>query len=268
MMRRNLRAAMLPAALLAWVLVPGIVRGQAGGNGPAIQGPATVKMPSWQTNNAFWRQFDYNLMTDFPDLAHYHDADLKLGPPAPGVNRVVFMGDSITAGWHLKVSFPGKPYINRGISAQSSPQMVLRFRQDVIDLQPKVVVILAGTNDIAENTGPMTLGQTENNLMSMADLSTANGIKPVLCSVLPSTGFWWHKGLHPAAQIKILNKWIKAYAARKGYVYVDYYSPLVDAQGGLPQKYSRDGVHPNAAGRAVMVPLTEAGIEKALKSGD
>ncbi len=268
MIRRNLLALILPAVLLAWVLVPGVVRGQAGGNAAAAQAPAPLKMPSWQTDNAYWREFDYKLMTDFPDLAHFHDADLKVGPPAPGVNRVVFMGDSITAGWRLNESFPGKPYINRGISGQSSPQMLLRFRQDVIDLDPKVVVILAGTNDIAENTGPMTLQQSENNLMSMADLATANGIKPVLCSVLPSTGFWWHQGLHPAAQIKALNKWIKAYAARKGYVYVDYYSPMVDAQGGLPKKFSRDGVHPNAEGRAIMVPLTEAGIEKALKSSD
>ncbi len=265
MMRRNMRAVMLPAVLLVWMLVPGVVRGQAGGNAAAAQGPAALTMPSWQTNNAFWREFDYKLMTDFGDLAHFHDADLQVGPPAPGVNRVVFMGDSITEGWHLDVSFPGKPYINRGISAQSSPQMLLRFRQDVIDLDPKVVVILAGTNDIAENTGPMTMQQSENNIMSMADLATANGIKPVLCSVMPSTGFWWHRGIDPSAEIAALNKWMKAYAARKGYVYLDYYSAMVDAQGGLPKNLSPDGVHPNAAGRAIMAPLTEAGIEKALQ---
>ena len=265
MMRRNLRAVMLPVVLLAWLLVPCAVKGQAGGNAAPAQAPAALTMPSWQTNNAYWRAFDYNLMTDFSDLAHFHDADLKLGLPAPGVNRVVFMGDSITEGWHLDLSFPGKPYINRGISGQTSPQMLLRFRQDVIDLDPKVVVILAGTNDLAENTGPMTLQATENNLMSMADLARANDIKPVLCSVLPSTGFWWHRGLHPAPKIAALNKWMKAYAARKGYVYVDYYSAMADAQGGLPKNLSPDGVHPNAAGYAVMAPLAGAGIEQALK---
>ncbi len=268
MIPRNLRAMILPAVLTAWLLAPGMARSQAGGSAAPAHAPGTLTMPSWQPDNAFWRGFDFKLMTDFGDLAHYHDADATVGPPAAGVNRVVFMGDSITAGWHLNVSFPGKPYINRGISGQTSPQMLLRFRQDVIDLHPKAVVILAGTNDLAENTGPMTLQQTENNLMSMADLARANGIKAVMCSVLPSTGFWWHKGLHPAAEIKVLNKWIKAYAARKGYVYVDYYSAMADAEGGLPKKFSFDGVHPNAAGQAIMSRLAEAGIEKALKGGD
>ncbi len=272
MIRRNLRAVLLPAVLLAWVLAPGVVSGQAGGHAapaPApAPAPAALTLPSWQTNNAYWQKFDYKLMTDFADLAHFRDADLKLGPPAPGVNRVVFMGDSITAGWNLNISFPGKPYVNRGISGQTSPQMLVRFRQDVIDLDPKVVVILAGTNDLAGNTGPMTLQATENDLMSMADLARANGIKPVLCSVLPSTGFWWHRGLHPASRIAALNQWIKSYAARKGYVYVNYYSAMVDAQGGLPKKLSHDGVHPNAAGYAVMAPLAESGIEKALKGDE
>ena len=202
---------------------------------------------------------------DWAWLSRFREADLELGPPAPGQDRVVFMGDSITQGWNLERSFPGKPYINRGISGQTSPQMLLRFRQDVIDLQPKVVVILAGTNDIAENTGPMTPEETEGNLMSMAELARANGIRVVLCSVLPSVDFPWHRGLDPAPRIVGLNKWIRNYAAEKGYVYVDYYSAMKDAQGGLPPTLSRDGVHPLPAGYAIMAPLAEAGIEKALK---
>ena len=205
-------------------------------------------------------------LQDWNQLGRYHQDDLRLEaqPRVPG--RVVFLGDSITDIWNLQKFFPGKPYINRGISGQTSSQMLLRFRQDVIDLKPKVVVILAGTNDIAENTGPVTLEQVEGNLMSMAQLATANHIRVVLCSVLPSAHYWWHPELKdPAPRIVALNKWIKAYAAEKGYVYVDYYSAMADAAGGLPKKLSPDGVHPSAAGHAVMAPLAESGIEKALK---
>ena len=209
---------------------------------------------------------DQQLLLDFADLERFHDEDAALPPPADSENRVVFMGDSITQGWHLDESFPGKPYINRGISGQTSPQMLVRFRQDVIDLNPKVVIILAGTNDVAGNTGPMTPEQTENNLASMADLATANGIRVVLCSILPAFDFPWHPGQEPAPKIVKLNEWIKAYAAQKGYPYVDYYSPMKDSRGGLPATLSRDGVHPLPAGYAVMAPLAEAGIEKALGS--
>ncbi len=142
--------------------------------------------------------------------------------------------------------------------------MVLRFRQDVIDLKPKVVVILAGTNDIAENTGPMTLEESEGNLMTMAELATANHIRVVLCSVLPAFDFPWTPGKAPAQKIDALNAWIKAYAAEKGYVYVDYHTAMKDERDGLPKKLSEDGVHPNPAGYAIMAPLAEAGIEKAL----
>ncbi len=179
---------------------------------------------------------------------------MKLPSPAPGENQVVFMGDSITEGWHFdgpEGSFPGKPYINRGISGQTTPQMLIRFRQDVIELQPKVVVILAGTNDIAGNTGPMTLEQTEDNLASMADLATGNHIRVVLCSVLPAYDFPWNRGLEPAPKIVALNTWIKSYAAEKGYVYVDYHSALKDQRDGLPPTLSKDGVHPMPAGFAV-----------------
>jgi lysophospholipase L1-like esterase len=163
------------------------------------------------------------------------------------------------------VFFPGKPYVNRGISGQTSPQMLVRFRQDVISLHPKVVVILAGTNDIAENTGKMTLGESAGNIASMSELARANGIRVVLCSVLPASDFWWHKGLAPASKIRELNAWIKEYAAKNGFVYVDYYSAMVNAEGGLKNEFSPDGVHPNAAGYAVMAPLAETGIAAAMK---
>jgi len=178
----------------------------------------------------------------------------------------VFMGDSITEGWKLEGSFPGKPYINRGISGQTTPQMVLRFRQDVIALKPKVVVILAGTNDIAGNTGPETIGQIEDNLASMADLAWANHIKVVLCSVLPAFDYPWTPGMTPAPKIVAINKWMKDYAAEKGHVYVDYHTAMKDERDGLPKTLSGDGVHPTPAGFAVMAPLVEAGIGKALES--
>jgi lysophospholipase L1-like esterase len=186
----------------------------------------------------------------------------------------VFLGDSITEGWGMKATatspgrgefFPGKPYINRGISGQTTPQMLLRFRQDVVELQPKVVVLLAGTNDIAENTGKMTLAEIENNIESMSELARANRIRPVLCSVLPASDFQWHKGLEPAPRIKALNAWIKEYAATNNFVYVDYYSPMANSEGGLKPELSRDGVHPNKAGYEIMAPLAEAGIAEALK---
>jgi lysophospholipase L1-like esterase len=208
------------------------------------------------------------MLRDFPSLARFKEDDLKLGPPAPGEDRVVFMGDSITEGWHFRGpggSFEGKPYINRGISGQTTPQMVLRFRQDVIDLKPKVVVILAGTNDIAGNTGPMTIEQTEENLASMTDLAAANHIRVVLCSILPAFDYSWKPGLTPAPKIIEINRWIKSWAADHGYVYVDYHSAMKDTRDGLPPNLSGDGVHPLPAGYAVMAPLVEAGIHEALK---
>lgn len=214
--------------------------------------------------DAYWTKHDQQLLVDFGDLAYFKADNAALPPVAPGEDRVVFMGDSITHGWPLDSMFPGKPYINRGISGQTTPQMLVRFRQDVIDLHPQVVVILGGTNDLAENTGPMTLEQTENDLASMADLAAANHIRVVLCSVTPSVDFPWHKGLAPAAKIAALNDWIRQYAAQKKYVYVDYYSALKDGQGGLPATLSHDGVHPNLAGYARMAPLAQAGIAKAL----
>ena len=264
---KQLNLFFVAAASLA-LFVSASLRAQKSGDTPETKGRAvTVAAPPWQTG-AYWASFDYQLLVDFGDLARFHDADLKLGLPAASQDRVVFMGDSITQGWDLHKYFRGRPYINRGISGQTSSQMLVRFRQDVIDLEPKVVLILAGTNDVAQNTGPMTMAETEGNLMSMAQLAAANGIRVVLCSVLPSVHFGWHPQLkNPAPIIAALNRWIKAYAVRKGYVYVDYYSVMKNAVGGLPRALSADGVHPRAAGYGVMAPLAEAGIRKALKEG-
>ena len=255
------------AGILAFLISPALIMAQQT-KAPAAQGPVTVTGPAWQKGD-YWVKVDQMLLMDFGDLAHFDDADVKLGPPAAGEQRVVFMGDSITQGWHLEEFFPGRPYVNRGISGQSSSQMLLRLRQDVIDLKPKVVLILAGTNDFAENTGPVTDEQVEGNQKSMADLATANGIRVVMCSVLPAIHYWWHPELeNPAPRIAKLNEWMKAYAAEKGYVYVDYYSAMKDADGGLPKKSSPDGVHPSPDGYAEMAPLAEAGIESALKAKD
>jgi len=261
-------AVVIAAALL--FTLPAHLAAQEPGNVPETKAPppsATASAPTApaaRPTNQYWRTHDEQLLNDFPWLSRFHDADEKLGPPAPGENRVVFMGDSITEGWHLDESFPGKPYINRGISGQTTPQMLVRFRQDVIDLDPKVVVILAGTNDIAGNTGPETLGQIEDNLASMADLATANHIKVVMCSITPAFDYPWHRGLDPAPKIDKINAWMKGYAAQKGYVYVDYHSAMKDAQDGLPPSLSKDGVHPLPAGYAMMAPLAETGIETAL----
>jgi acyl-CoA thioesterase-1 len=229
--------------------------------------PPAATTTSGHPADAYWTAHDKQLLTDFGWLARYKAANDALPKPQPGEQRVVFMGDSITEGWHLTGSegfFPDKPYVNRGISGQTSPQMLVRFRQDVVGLQPAVVVILAGTNDIAGNTGPMSLEQTEQNVMDMAEIATANHIRVVLCSVLPAFDFPWRQGLEPAPKVLALNEWLKSYAAEKGYVYVDYHSAMKDERNGLPANLSKDGVHPNHAGYAIMTPLVEAGIARAL----
>ena len=191
---------------------------------------------------------------------------MKIGLPEKGEKRVVFMGNSITAGWirARPEFFKGKPYINRGIGGQTTPQMLVRFRQDVIDLKPAVVVILAGINDIAGNTGPVTLVMIENNLASMAELAMAHGIKVVLSSVLPAYDFPWRPGMQPALKVIALNEWIKQYADDNGCIYLDYFSSMVDERNGLKPEFSRDEVHPTDAGYAVMEPLAEDAINKAL----
>jgi lysophospholipase L1-like esterase len=202
------------------------------------------------------------LHTDWAYLARYRDANAALPPPARGEKRVVFLGDSITEGWaqFFGSQFPGKPYVNRGISGQTTPQMLVRFRQDVIALRPAVVVILAGVNDIAGNTGPSTLDMIENNLMSMIDLARANGIAVVLCSVLPANKFSWRPEITPAPDIVQLNRWMKQYAAKHRVTYVDFWAAMADERQGLPPSLSADGVHPNEAGYGVMAPLVERAL--------
>ena len=208
------------------------------------------------------------LGADWPQLGRYRADNEKLGPPAAGEQRVVFYGDSITDAWGRRGDetkfFPGKPYVNRGISGQTTAQMLVRFRQDVVDLQPKVVLILAGTNDIAGNTGLSTLKMIEDNFESMDEIAKANHIQVILSSVLPVSDYPWRRGLHPADKVRELNAWLKSYAAKRGDVYLDYYAAMTNADGGLDAKLASDGVHPTAAGYAIMAPLAEKAIAKAL----
>jgi lysophospholipase L1-like esterase len=206
---------------------------------------------------------------DYGQLARYRDANSKLGQPAAGENRVVFFGDSITDIWKLENYFPGKPYVNRGIGGQTTPQMLVRFRQDVIDLHPKVVVILAGTNDIAGNTGPMRNEDIKANYASFAQLARASGIRVVYSSVLPvhnyteaSKDFFAQR---PPERILQLNNWLKGYCAKNDIVYLDYFSAVVDDKGLLKKELADDGLHPNDAGYKIMAPLAEAAIQKTMK---
>jgi lysophospholipase L1-like esterase len=205
-------------------------------------------------------------LADWPNLARYREANVQLGPPEPSERRVIFYGNSITDAWarHFGDQFPGKPYVGRGISGQTTPQMLVRFRQDVIDLRPSAVVILAGTNDIAGNTGPSTLQMIEENLTSMVELARASDIKVVLCSVLPAYDYPWRRGLQPAPRIVALNAWMKGYAAAQGIVFVDYWTAMADDRQGLRADLTVDGVHPNEAGYRIMARLVEPAIEEAL----
>ena len=206
---------------------------------------------------------------DFGELARYREANAALKAPATNDNRVVFFGDSITDMWNLSDCFPGKPYINRGISGQTTPQMLVRFSQDVIDLHPKVVIILAGTNDIAGNTGPMRLEDIEANYESLSQLARANSIRVVFASVLPvhnytdqSKDFFAQR---PPEKILALNRWLKDHCSKSGDVYLDYFSALADEKGLLKRTLAEDGLHPNDAGYKIMAPLAEAAIERALR---
>lgn len=206
-------------------------------------------------------------LKDFPALGRYRADNAKVPPPAAGEERVVFMGDSITDGWGRRYGkfFPGKPYINRGIGGQTTPQMLLRFRADVLAHQPKAVVILAGTNDIAGNTGPMTLEEIEGNLETMSELAKLHGIKVVLSSVMPVCDYIRPQTeRRPMDQIRALNVWIKQYAEKNGFVYLDYFTPMLDEKGMLKQELTYDGLHPNDAGYEVMMPLAQKAIDRAM----
>jgi lysophospholipase L1-like esterase len=210
---------------------------------------------------------NWKKLEDWPQLARYRDANRTVGAPKPGENRVVFMGDSITDGWKLAEYFPDKPYVNRGISGQTTPQMLIRFRPDVIELKPRLVVILAGTNDIAGNTGPMALEDIERNFESMVELARVNDIRVVLASVMPvhDSGRAKMTDHRPPETIRRLNEWIKQYAAQHKLVYLDYFSAMVGADGLMRPELANDGLHPNATGYKLIAPLAEQAIERALK---
>lgn len=203
---------------------------------------------------------------DWPNLGRYRAEDESLPPVPDGEKRVVFFGDSITDGWgrDTGVFFPGKPYVNRGISGQTTPQMLLRFQQDVVHLRPAAVVILAGTNDIAGNTGPTTNQMIEDNFISMADIAKQSGIQLVLASILPAYAYPWKPGIHPVERIRQLNQWLKDFCAKQGCVYLDYYSSMADEKGAMLPGLASDGVHPTAQGYGVMAPLAEKAIAAAL----
>ena len=203
---------------------------------------------------------------DWANLGRFQAANEALGPPGRGEERVVFIGDSITAGWSgaSPAYFEGRGYVGRGIGGQTTPQMLVRFRADVVDLEPGAVVILAGTNDIAGNTGPATDKMIEDNLASMAEIASANGIRVILASILPAAAYPWAPGIMPAPRIAALNEWIEAYADDNDHVYVDYHAALADDAGGMQAPYTTDGVHVTPAGYAVMEELVEAAIDEAL----
>lgn len=208
------------------------------------------------------RQTMESQLRDWPNLARFREANTKLGFPAEGESRVVFLGDSITQGWDLSVFFKGMPYVNRGIGGQTTPQILLRFRQDVIALKPNFVVILAGTNDIAENTGPTSVEAIEDNLKSMVELARKNGIRPILASLLPAASYPWRPEIRPIDKMLALNQWMKQYAVTESIGYVDYYSAMVNDQHGLKPEFSGDGVHPNEAGYAVMTSIVADAIAR------
>jgi acetyl esterase/lipase/lysophospholipase L1-like esterase len=205
---------------------------------------------------------------DWANLGRFKEENKKLGSPKPGESRVVFMGNSITAGWiHMRPEFfAGKPYVNRGIGGQTTPQMLIRFTQDVIDLQPKAVVILAGINDIAQNTGPTSLEAIMDNISGMALLAKAHDIKVILSSVLPAYDFPWRPGLEPAGKVLELNRMIKDFAVKNDFYYLDYFPLLVDSRNGMKKVYASDEVHPTVEGYKVMEPLVDKAIESVLRN--
>jgi lysophospholipase L1-like esterase len=259
-------------------VTPKAMPAQSAPSAPAQAQPAPPALPACQELAAAVQAAARNdvRLRDWADLGRYRESNRATIAPAPGESRVVFMGDSITDAWQqprFGGFFPGKPYIDRGISGQTTPQMLLRFRPDVIALAPRVVVILAGTNDIAGNTGPMTDEQIEGNLASMAELAHAHGIKVVMSSIMPVGQYHLRPGdtgapqttRRPMARIKALNGWMKTYAEANGHVYLDYFSVMVDADGLLKAELSEDDLHPTAAGYAIMAPLAEASIQAVLK---
>jgi lysophospholipase L1-like esterase len=236
---------------------------------PAPPGPSTGIPSTGYAGLDEYRASRVSIYTDdFGQLARYREANAALAPPAVGENRVVFIGDSITDYWKLPDYFPGKPYINRGIDGQTTPEMLVRFRQDVIELHPKVLVVLAGTNDIAGVTGRTINEDIEANYASMAELARAHHIRVVFASVLPVHNYTHDAeegfALRPRDRILGLNKWLKDYCAKNQFVYLDYFSAVVDERGMLKRDLADDGLHPTDAGYKIMASLAEKAIQKAL----
>jgi acyl-CoA thioesterase I len=256
-------------SLVSVFLVPGSLLSQA--PAPEKPKPLTVTIPS--TGFAGLDEYRASRIAvytdDYGQLARYRDANAQLGAPAAGEDRVVFFGDSITDGWKLAESFPGKPYVNRGISGQTTSQMLVRFRQDVINLQPRAVVILAGTNDIAGNTGPTSNEDIEANYVSIAEIARASHVRVIFSSVLPvhnytprSQDFYAQR---PMERILALNKWLKDYCAANNLTYLDYFPAMIDEKGLLKRELADDGLHPNKTGYAIMAGMAEKAIEQTLK---
>ena len=238
---------------------------QKDASGAPVAADPILLLPPDQLTQAEVHRLQTSL-ADYGQLARYRADNAKLQPAEPG--RVVFFGDSITDGWGRHKDdaqfFPGKPYVNRGISGQTTPQMVVRFQQDVVDLKPAAVVILAGTNDLAGNTGVESMADIESSFRSMGDLADAHHIRVIVASVLPVDDYAWRRGLAPADKVRALNAWLKQLCADRGYTYLDYYAALATPEGAMKPGTSRDGVHPTAAGYAVMAPLAQAAIDRTL----
>jgi len=229
----------------------------------SVAGPATTPPTlSAEERAARIKAHQEQMLRDWPNLTRFRSANATITRA-----EVVFMGDSITELWGRQPEqfFPGKPYVNRGIGGQTTPQMVLRFQQDVVDLKPRVVVINGGTNDIAGNTGPSTLKMIEDNLKSMTEIAQANGIQVVLASVTPAYDYPWRKGLEPAEKVVELNNWMKDFCVMAGCTYADYFTPMADEKQGMKEGLSVDGIHPTAGGYRIMSPIAERAIQNALE---
>jgi lysophospholipase L1-like esterase len=270
--RRSGSAFRIAAATL-FIILAIFFTMQAQQPAPQLQergGTAAPHVEAEQPLNDYQRSQMASWARDFAELHRYRAANQELGAPVSGEHRIIFYGDSITDKWSLSQYFPGRNYINRGISGQTTSQMLLRFRQDVINLDPEVVVILAGTNDIAGNTGPISIEDIEGNITSMAELARSHNIALVLSSVTPVNNYTPAPQRffadRPPAEILRLNEWMKAYCANTNCYYLDYFDSMVDGSGLLKRGLSEDGLHPNDAGYKIMAPLAQSAIDKTMAS--
>lgn len=254
------------AVLITMSLCVGAIGAQTTGSGDGQQATQARHVEGLMTELS--QQVDQmeSQLGDWANLSRYRSENANLGTGTEGEQRVVFYGDSITDFWGRRTGtfFPGKPYINRGISGQTTPQLLVRFQQDVIHLNPSVVVVLAGTNDIAGNTGQATPEMIEDNFASMAAIARQSGIRMVISSILPASRYFWSPAVHPVEEISAVNRWLRKFCSQNDLVYLDYYDSMVDSNGGMREGLSSDGVHPTAQGYAVMTPLAEQAIAQAL----